>query len=201
MMGRALRFDTVGNRPLIFVLTLILALAVAVVAMASAPVARAEAASPTQTTVKIGAKSYTMKLANNDAAAGFRSYLSKARTLKMSELNGNEKYRYLPKSLIANPKHYKKVRAGDVMLYGDDCLVIFYKTHKTSYRYTKIGRLTSTKGLAKAVGKKSVKVRFSKMKQVKALAKSPSGPSGVKASDSSVLAQTASVVEPIANDA
>ena len=103
--------------------------------------------------------------AKNDAAKAFRAYLSKARTFKMKELNGNEKYRYLSRSFPAAPKKLNQIKAGDVMLYGDDCLVIFYKTHKTSYEYTKIGRLTSAKGLAKAVGKKSVKVRFSKMKQ------------------------------------
>jgi len=141
----------------------------------------AEAAtSTTKTTVKIGTTSFTMKLASNDAAAAFRSYLSKGRTFKMWELNGNEKYRYLSKSFPTSPKCYKKVRAGDVTLYGDDCLVIFYKTHKTMYRYTKIGRLTSAKGLAKAVGKKSVKVRFSKMRQVK-----ESGKSVVAATESS----------------
>ena len=41
-------------------------------------------------------------------------------------------------------------------------LVLFYKSFETSYEYTKIGRITNTKGLKKAVGKGSVTVRFSK---------------------------------------
>lgn len=128
--------------------------------------AQAHAANATTTTVKIGSKNFKMKLASGAPARAFRAYLSKARTLKMSELNGNEKYRYFSsKTFPTNEKHYKKVKAGDVMLYGDDCLVIFYKAHKTSYSYTKIGHLTSTKGLLKAVGRKSVKVRFAKMRQ------------------------------------
>ena len=172
-----------ARRVAVRALALALVFAVAVVAMASLPAGQAEAASTTQTTVKVGAKSYTMKLASNKTAAAFRSCLTKTRTLKMKELNGNEKYRYLKKTLPANPKRYKKVRAGDVMLYGDDCLVLFYKTHKTSYRYTKIGRLTSTKGLAKAAGKKSVKVRFSKMKQVKKPAGNEPVLPGTKAPD------------------
>ena len=173
-----------------------LALAVATVAIASLPAGQAEAASTTKTTVKVGAKSYTMKLSGNETAAAFRSYLSKARTLKMKELNGNEKYRYLQKALPASPKRYKKVRAGDVMLYGDDCLVVFYKTHKTSYSYTKIGRLTSTKGLAKAAGRKSVKVRFSKMKQVGKPAGNAAGAPGAKAPAPVEAAPTTPVAAP-----
>ena len=60
------------------------------------PAESAEAAtSTTKITVRIGAKSYTMKLASGKPAQAFRAYLDKARTLKMSELNGNKKYRYL----------------------------------------------------------------------------------------------------------
>ena len=139
--------------------------------MLVASMEQAHAASATTTTVKVGSKSFKMKLAKGEPAQAFRAYLSKARTLKMSELNGNEKYRYFSsKQFPTAEKRYKKVHAGDVMLYGDDCLVIFYKTHKTSYSYTKIGHLTSTKRLAKAAGKKSVKVRFAKMKQAAAKA-------------------------------
>ena len=139
----------------------------AALVVAAVPTEQAEAASATTTSVKIGSKTFKMKLASGKPAKAFRAYLSRARTMKMSELNGNEKYRYFPsKRFPTNEKHFKTVKAGDVMLYGDDCLVIFYKTHKTSYEYTKIGTLTSTKGLAKAVGTGSVKVRFGKMKQV-----------------------------------
>ena len=169
------------------VIVLLLAFGLAVVA----PQCAEAAASTTKTAVKIGNAKFTMKLARTDAAAAFCAYLSKKRTFRMSELNDNEKYRYLSKSFPESSKRYKKVRAGDVMLYGDDCLVIFYKTHKSSYHYTKIGRLTSTKGLAKAVGKKSVKVRFAKMKQVRKKAKSSSVLSGGKAPASGVTATDA----------
>ena len=125
-----------------------------------------QASSKTTTTVKIGSKKFKMKLASNKSARAFRAYLTKARTLKMTELNGNEKYHYFAsRTFPTTEKSYRKVKAGDVMLYGDDCLVIFYKTHKTSYEYTKIGHLTSVKGLAKALGKGSVKVKFAKMRQ------------------------------------
>ena len=40
---------------------------------------------------------------------------------------------------------------GDLMLFSSDGLVLFYGT-AGGYSYTRIGRLTSTDGLAKAVG-------------------------------------------------
>ena len=46
------------------------------------------------------------------------------------------------------------------MLYGSDCIVLFYETFRTSYSYTQIGRLDSTSGLPDAVGAGSVAVRF-----------------------------------------
>ena len=47
------------------------------------------------------------------------------------------------------------------MLYGSDCIVIFYKTFKTSYSYTKIGRITNPKKLKSAIKKKKkARVRF-----------------------------------------
>ena len=53
------------------------------------------------------------------------------------------------------------------MLYGSDCLVVFYKSFNTSYEYTKVGRITNTKGLKKAAGKKSVTVTLSKKKIIR----------------------------------
>ena len=61
--------------------------------------------------------------------------------LTMSELNGNEKYVYLDNTLPENSSSIKKVIAGDVMLYGNNCLVILYKSFNTLYSYTKIGHI------------------------------------------------------------
>ena len=41
--------------------------------------------------------------------------------------------------LLTNSYKPGRVEAGDVMLYGDDCLVIFYESFDTEYSYTKIG--------------------------------------------------------------
>ena len=59
----------------------------------------------------------------------------------MAELNGNEKYVYLDKVLPTDEYKPKMINKGDVMLYQNNCLVIFYKDFETSYRYTKIGHI------------------------------------------------------------
>lgn len=61
--------------------------------------------------------------------------------LSMSDLNGNEKYAYLAETLPVDVVRPGRVEAGDVMLFGDDCLVIFYESFETEYSYTRIGHI------------------------------------------------------------
>lgn len=77
--------------------------------------------------------------------------------VSMSDLNSNEKYAYLDNSLPTNSYSPKHIEAGDVMLFGDNCLVIFYESFDTSYSYTKIGHIDSLPSL----GDGSVSVIFS----------------------------------------
>ena len=49
---------------------------------------------------------------------------------------------------------------GDFMLYGSDCLVLFYKNFSSSYSYTRLGYIEDTAGFAKAVGNGSVFISF-----------------------------------------
>lgn len=79
-------------------------------------------------------------------------------TIDMQELNGNEKYHYLSKSLPVDPSVPEQIHAGDLMLYGSDCMVLFYKTFSTSYRYTALGKIDDPEGLKEAVGTGNVKV-------------------------------------------
>lgn len=82
--------------------------------------------------------------------------------LEMDDLNGNEKYYEgddkLPKNEYA-PGH---IEAGDVMLYGDDCVVIFYKSFDTTEKYTRLGKIQDATGLAEAVGSGRVSISFTK---------------------------------------
>ena len=104
--------------------------------------------------VIINDKTYILKLENNKTVEEFISLLPKEFT--MSELNGNEKYIYIEKTLPTNSYKPRNINAGDVMLYGNDCLVIFYKSFTTTYSYTKIGHIDDLPNL----GNGSINVKF-----------------------------------------
>ena len=46
------------------------------------------------------------------------------------------------------------------MLYGSNCIVLFYETFSSSYSYTRIGRLDNPSGLASDLGRGNVSVTF-----------------------------------------
>lgn len=89
--------------------------------------------------ITINNQEYIMQLEDNETVKSFINILPLEIT--MNELNGNEKYSYLDNTLPINPINPKHINTGDVMLYGDNCLVIFYKSFDTSYSYTKIGHI------------------------------------------------------------
>ena len=99
---------------------------------------------------------YVVDLEDNDTARVLVSMLPLE--LNMSELNGNEKYVYFDESLPTNSYNPKTINAGDVMLFGDNCLVIFYKSFDTSYSYTKIGHINNLGDL----GSGNIKVKIEK---------------------------------------
>ena len=91
--------------------------------------------------VIIDEKEYNLSLEENETTKEFVKMLPQEFT--MNELNGNEKYIYLDKSLTTESYNPNKINKGDVMLFGDNCLVIFYKSFNTNYSYTKIGHIES----------------------------------------------------------
>ena len=46
------------------------------------------------------------------------------------------------------------------MLFGDDCLVVFYKDFKTTYSYTRIGHIENAADLEQTLGRGSVIITF-----------------------------------------
>ena len=109
-------------------------------------------------TITANGRNFSATLYDNETAKAFRTRLPL--TLDMSELNGNEKYYYLSDSLPTNSSRPSKINNGDIMLYGNSCLVLFYEDFSTSYSYTPIGRIDDPDGLAAALGSENVQVIF-----------------------------------------
>ena len=108
--------------------------------------------------ITIGPAVFTATLNNNATATAFKAMLPL--TINMGELNGNEKFYYFSTTLPANASTGGKIQVGDLMLYGNNCLVLFYKGFNTSYSYTRLGRIDNTAGFVAALGAGSVTVKF-----------------------------------------
>lgn len=108
--------------------------------------------------MKIGTETFMATLYDNETTAKFKTMLPL--TLTMSELNSSEKYAQLSTDLPTSTADIGTIHEGDLMLWGTNTLVIFYKTFKTSYRYTKLGHIDNPRGLALLVGSKNVTISF-----------------------------------------
>ncbi len=111
--------------------------------------------------ITISGKNFTAIPANTPAAAEFLKRLPL--TLRMNELNGNEKYAGLSDKLPADPACPGRIGSGELMLYGNSTLVLFYESFPTSYSYTRIGKITDVRGLKEAVGRENITVTFETM--------------------------------------
>lgn len=105
-----------------------------------------------------GGQTFSAVLYNNDTAREIVDRLPL--TLDMSELNGNEKYYYFDSSLPIDSENVGYINTGDIMLYGSDCLVLFYDSFSTPYSYTRLGYVDDPDGLANALGSVDVTVTF-----------------------------------------
>ena len=108
--------------------------------------------------ITIGTAVFTATLYNNASAAALKAMLPL--TIDMTELNGNEKYYDLPSALPANASMGGDIKAGDLTLYGNNVLVLFYKSLSTSYSYTKLGYIDNPSGLPAAMGTGNIVVKF-----------------------------------------
>ena len=110
--------------------------------------------------ITVNNTTFTATLEDNDTTKALIKQLPL--TVDMSDLNGNEKYKNLESNLRADESSYPgTINEGDLMIYSDNCLVLFYKTFNTSYSYVKLGHIDNTVGFTKTIDSGSVKVTFS----------------------------------------
>lgn len=131
--------------------------------LAALPACRAaETETEEENTVKIevviGEQVFPATLYDSETARAMAQWLPM--TLAMSELNGNEKYHYFDSALPTDAYRPEGILAGDLMLYGDSCLVLFYESFSTVYSYTAVGRLDDPEGLKEALGGGEAQVTF-----------------------------------------
>ena len=113
--------------------------------------------------VIVGGKTFLATIDDSATGEAFMNLLPM--TIDMTELNGNEKYYYLSNNLPQNASNPGTIHAGDIMLYGSSCVVLFYKTFNTSYSYTRIAWMDDPTGLAEAVGSGRATVTFELFKE------------------------------------
>ncbi|HYC83647.1 MAG TPA: cyclophilin-like fold protein [Chryseosolibacter sp.] len=106
----------------------------------------------------IGHNNFTAILESNATANEFKKMLPL--TISMKDLNSNEKFFDFADNLPASASNPRTINSGDLMLWGSNTLVLFYKTFNTSYSYTRLGKIENPTGLAKAVGPGNVTVTF-----------------------------------------
>lgn len=117
--------------------------------------------------ITIGTTSFAATTYDNATAKAFIALLPM--TVTMNELNGNEKYYYLSGNLPNLPVNSATINSGDLMLYGSNCIVLFYETFSTTYSYTKIASVDNPTNLKTALGSNNPTVTFEVMNSTTAI--------------------------------
>ncbi|QQO07794.1 cyclophilin-like fold protein [Breznakiella homolactica] len=109
-------------------------------------------------TITIGGETFAAGLYDNVTARTLLAMLPL--TMAMSDLNGNEKFFRLGESLPASStEHPAVIRAGEIMLWSGNTLVLFYETFSNSYGgYVRLGMAEDTSRLRAALGRGNVTV-------------------------------------------
>ena len=103
-------------------------------------------------------KTFTATLNHNETVNELISMFPM--TLHMSDLHANEKYNYLSSSLTTNSNTQGRIHAGDIKLYGNNCLVVFYDSFSTSYSYTDLGKVDDVDGFVSELGRGDITITF-----------------------------------------
>lgn len=100
---------------------------------------------------------YKIKMQDNLSARNFIDKLPLE--IDMYELNRNEKYGDIPSDIPKSERYSGKIEIGDLMLYGSDCIVLFYKSFSTPYTYSRLGTVIEKEKLIKNINEKDKKLR------------------------------------------
>lgn len=103
-------------------------------------------------------KTFTANLENNQTVQELIQNFPM--TLNMSDLHSNEKYNYLNSSLTTNSNTPSMINAGDIKLYGNNCLVVFYDNFRNSYSYTNLGKVDNVDDFVAELESGNVNIRF-----------------------------------------
>ncbi|MEB7781175.1 MULTISPECIES: cyclophilin-like fold protein [Mammaliicoccus] len=98
-----------------------------------------------EVTFTIDSKTFSANIFDNATAQYLLDKLPLSIT--MHDLNNNEKYHKFNERFPTNTLEVEHINKGDIMLYQDSYLVIFYKSFDATYRYTPIGTITNPDSL------------------------------------------------------
>ena len=114
---------------------------------------------PMQITVSVNDVPFTATI--EDTAAGQALLSRMPLTLSMEELHGNEKYCYTGEAFGGEQYVPDTIEVGDLMVFGSDCLVLFYETFSNGgWGYARVGKIDDPTGLAEACGSGTATVTF-----------------------------------------
>ena len=102
--------------------------------------------------IKVNSKQYNITFEDSTTSNELISKLPLC--IKMEGDVSHEKYyRFSDTKFTTKSYSPKKIEKGDIMLYLDNYLVIFYETFSTSYSYTRLGKISSSiDGLEDSLG-------------------------------------------------
>ena len=98
--------------------------------------------------LRIEKKTWRIRLADNETA---REFLSRLPFQAEFDVMEHERYCYFEEPFPRNPHGPERIEIGDVMLFMDNCLVVFYDSFDTPYSYTRIGWIENPDGLKQAL--------------------------------------------------
>ncbi|MGP1909066.1 cyclophilin-like fold protein [Metabacillus sp. JX24] len=109
-------------------------------------------------TLTIGEQVFSAKLYDHQTTRAFIEKLPLS--MNMNDHNRNEKFYNFSDVLPEDSERPGEIRAGDIMLYGNNCLVLFYESFSSTYRYTRMGYIEDAARFAQAAGAEDVTVAF-----------------------------------------